>query len=368
MTRPIVLTAGGTGGHVFPAEALAAELAARGHSLMLVTDKRGQGYGGTLGRIGTYPIPAGGLAGRGPVQRIGALANLGLGFAKALAFLLRLRPAAVVGFGGYASVPAMLAAPLAGIPTILHEQNAVLGRANRLLAPRTSAIATSHAQVAHLAPGLKGRVTLTGMPVREAVLARRGTPYPALGGNDPIRVLILGGSQGATILSEVVPAAMARLPQALKARLRVAQQCRPEDIEAVRALYAEAGIEARLETFFHDVPDAMASAHLIISRAGASSVAEITAIGRPSILVPYLHAVDDHQSANAHAIDDASAGWLMPQKGFTPESLATRLETLFTQAGTLSAAAACALAAGVPDAAKRLADLVEAVARPETRA
>jgi len=354
----VVLTAGGTGGHVFPAEALAAELLDRGYELALVTDKRGQAFGGTLGRLSTFRISAGGIAGRGVGARVRAIAELGVGYFQARALLGRLKPAAVIGFGGYASVPAMLAATSAGFPTALHEQNAVLGRANRLLAPRVTRIATSYAQVSHLAPSLTAKVVQTGMPVRPAVIAQRAVDYPPLGADDPVRLLVLGGSQGARVLSEVIPAALAGLPEGLRKRLQLSQQCRPEDLDAVRAAYAGSGIEATLESFFHDVPERLANAHLVIARSGASTVAELTALGRPAILVPYPHAIDDHQTANAHAVDEVGGGWLIPQTAFTAETLAARLDSLFNLPGSLTRAATCARAAGAPDAAARLADLV----------
>ncbi len=354
----IVLTAGGTGGHVFPAEALASELLNRSYRLALITDRRGQAYGGTLGSLTTWRISAGGIAGRGFSARLRAVAELGVGVLQARKLLRQMKPAAVVGFGGYASVPAMMAATMAGCATVLHEQNAVLGRANRLLAPRVSRIATSYGQVSHLAPAWQGKVVQTGMPVRSTVVAMRDRPYAAPTEEGALRLLVLGGSQGARVLSEVVPAALARLPEGLRPRLEVSQQCRPEDLDAVRLAYAGTGIRVTLESFFHDVPERLAAAHLVIARSGASTVAELTALGRPAILVPYPHAIDDHQTANAHAVDEAGGGWLIPQTAFTAESLSARIESLFALPGSLTKAAACARAAGVPDAATRLADLV----------
>lgn len=354
----IVLTAGGTGGHVFPAEALAAELLRRGHRLALVTDRRGQAFGGALGDVTTYRIAAGGIAGRGPLSKIRALAEIGVGVLQARRLLRSLRPAAVIGFGGYASVPAMVAAASGGFTTALHEQNAVLGRANRLLAPGVTRIATCYARLAHLSPGWSHKVVRTGMPVRPAIAALRGRPYPALGTEDPLRLLVMGGSQGARIFSDVVPTALARLPEALRRRLEVSQQCRPEDLEDVRLAYQKTGISATLQSFFQDVPERLAAAHLVITRSGASTVAELTTLGRPAILIPYLHAIDDHQTANAHAIDEIGGGWLIPQPAFTPESLAARIESLAAQPDVLVRAAACAQTAGTPEAAASLADLV----------
>ncbi len=363
----IVLAAGGTGGHVFPAEALASTLLERGWRLALVTDRRGQAYGGTLGRLETFRIAAGGIAGRGLAAKVKSTLELGLGLIQARGLLAKAAPDAVIGFGGYAALPTMAAATFLGLRTAIHEQNAVLGRANRLLASRVDRIATSYAAVAHLDDSLRPKVVHTGMPVRPAVAARRETPYPDLDGTGPIRLLVLGGSQGARVLSEVVPAALARLPEDLRSRVEVSQQCRPEDLERVRAAYAGTGIAATLDSFFADVPERMAACHLAIARSGASTVAELTALGRPAILVPYPHAIDDHQTANARAVDEAGGAWLMPQPSFTADALAARVQSLFTQPGTLARAAGCARAAGRPDAAALLADLAAALVHKEPR-
>ncbi len=357
----IVLTAGGTGGHVFPAEALAQELRRRGHDLVLITDRRGQAYRGALGELRTFRIRAGAIAGRGVARKIQGALELVVGLFQARALLREIRPAAVVGFGGYAALPAVFAATRLGIPTVIHEQNAVLGRANRLLASRAKRIATAFEHVRFVGRD-SGRAVRTGMPVRPAVAEMRDRPYPALAAEGPVRLLVIGGSQGARALSEVVPAALARLPEPLRRRVAVSQQCRPEDIDGVRAAYDGTGIDATLATFFDDVPQRLAEAHLVICRSGASTVAELTTVGRPAILVPYPHAVDDHQTANAHAIEETGAAWLMPQGAFTPESLASRLESLLTLPESLNHAAAAARAAGLPDAAQRLADLVEETA------
>ncbi len=353
----IALAAGGTGGHVFPAEALADQLIARGHRLVLITDRRGQTYGGTLGSLDTYRVAAGGIAGRGPLAKVKALVELGIGVLQARRLLRRLAPAAVIGFGGYASLPAMVAAILLGLPTAIHEQNAVLGRANRLLAGRVRRIAISFADVAHTAH-LADRMVPVGMPVRAAIAALADGAYAPPETDGPIRLLVLGGSQGARILSEVVPAALARLPEPLRRRLTVSQQCRPEDLEKVRAAYGQSGIDADLASFFDDVPARMAGAHLAIARAGASTVAELLALGRPAILVPYPFAIDDHQTANATAVAATGAAWAVPQTDFTPETLAGRLTALFETPALLAEAAARAKASGHPDAARDLADLV----------
>lgn len=352
----ILLAAGGTGGHMFPAEALAEELVARGHRVALVTDARGKGFGDRQPAVEVHHISAGGLAGRGLAARMRGALQLAKGWLQARALLRRLRPEVVVGFGGYASVPTVFAAQRAGIKTVLHEQNAVLGRANRLLARQAAKIATSFDQVAGLPGGASRDVVATGNPVRPAIAAVADIPYPSFEGD--IHLLILGGSQGARVFSQVVPAAIAMLPEPLRARLRLTQQCRAEDYAAVKDIYDGLGIIADLAIFFADVPQRLAKTHLAITRSGASTVAELCAAGRPAILVPYPHAADDHQSANARAAEAAGAAWTMPEPSFTPEALATRLDALLAAPATLAAAAAQARAAGRRDAATRLADLV----------
>ena len=358
----IVLAAGGTGGHVFPARALAEALVARGWRIALVTDQRGEAFGETMENVDTYRIsaasPGGGVGGK-----LRALARLAFGLLQARALLRRLKPDAAVGFGGYASAPTMLAASLAGLPTLIHEQNAVLGRANRWLARRMTRIATSFARVDGLRAETAVRTVPTGNPVRAAIAAVGKHPYPSLTDETGrLSVLVFGGSQGARVLSDVVPAAVARLCATMRKRLAITQQCRAEDLDRVRRAYRDAGVAATVEAFFDDMPERLAAAHLVISRSGASTVAELTAAGRPALLVPYPYAVDDHQRANARAIDEAGGGWLMPEPGFTVEALAARLQALLGKPSTLSEAAARALAAGRPDAAEALADLTEAVA------
>ena len=353
-----VLAAGGTGGHVFPAEALAAELGARGYRLALITDRRGGGFGGALANLETHHIRAGGIAGKRLTARLESVFELGLGMLQARKLLASLKPAAVIGFGGYASVPTMMAATWAGLATAIHEQNAVLGRANRLLATRVRRIATSIDGTQMVPEAAKPKVRLTGMPVRPAVLAARDVAYDEITDRGPLNLLVTGGSQGARVLSDVVPAALSLLPDALKTRLNVTQQCRAEDLERVGAVYAEAGIKADLKSFFDDVPQRLAAAHLLIARAGASTVAEMTAIGRPAILVPYPHAIDNHQFANAQAVDEAGAGWLMAEEVFTAERLSGRLASLFESPRHLAHAARASRRIGRPDAASALADMV----------
>lgn len=351
----VLLAAGGTGGHMFPAEALAGELAARGIRVALVTDRRGRGFGDRLPQVPVHRISAGGLAGTGIVRRAQGALRLGIGFLQARRLVARLQPALVVGFGGYASVPPLMVAQRAGIPTLLHEQNAVLGRANRLLARRSLRVAGSFPGVAGVEPS---KVTLTGNPVRAAIAAVGDAPYPALGPQATIRLLVLGGSQGARVFSRVIPAAIQLLAPDLRRRLAITQQCRPEDLDATRAAYAQLALPAVLATFFDDVPQLLAGAHLVIARAGASTVAELAAAGRPALLVPYPFAADDHQTANARAASESGGAWLMPERVLTPQSLAERLHSLFAQPGTLAHAAACAHDSGRRDAARRLAELV----------
>jgi len=353
----IVLAAGGTGGHMFPAEALAAELVARGRNVALVTYRRGQSFGDRVPGVATHRIRAGRFD-AGLLGKVVGIAELGLGTAQAALKLRALAPAAVVGFGGYPSVPTVLAASRLGIPSLIHEQNALLGRANRFLAPRVRRIALSFAATAGLSPAERARAGETGNPVRPAIAAQRERPYAVSGADGAVELLVTGGSQGARIFSEIVPAALARLPAALRARLRLSQQARPEDLAAARASYAGGGVAAELASFFEDVPARLARAQLVVARAGASTVAELTTIGRPALLIPYPHAADDHQSANARAFAAAGAGWTMAQPDFTAESLAGFLAEILDAPERLAAAAASAKALGRPFAARSLADLV----------
>ncbi len=357
-THPIVLVAGGTGGHVFPAEALASELRARDLTLALFTDRRGEAFGGTLGAITTHQIRAGRVSGGGVIGRARGLVDLALGGMQSRRLLAALKPAVVVGFGGYPTVPPMLAAVSLGIPTVIHEQNALLGRANRLLAPRVRAIATAFSDVGGMKPADRSKAVMTGNPVRPGVRALRDQAYPALSNESPIHLLITGGSQGATVFSDVVPAALARLPDAMRRRLRVSQQSRAEDIERARAAYAGTDIQVELATFFSDIPERLARTHLVICRSGASTIAELTTAGRPAILVPYPHAMDDHQTVNAKAIEAAGAAHVIAHPDFTAETLTARLKLLFAQPQTLARMAQHARDYGQPDAAANLAALV----------
>lgn len=359
MTAPrslVVLAAGGTGGHLFPAEALARALIGRGLPVALVTDKRGKEF--PVAGVDTYRVRAGRLDG-GVLGKARFALELGRGILEARSLLGRLRPAAVVGFGGYPSMPTMVAATSLKLPTLIHDQNAVLGRANKMLATRVRAIATSFDTVSGV-PGNDGaKVERTGNPVRPAVVAVRDLPYepPAAGG--PIRLLIIGGSQGARILSRVVPDALKALPAELKARLVVSQQVRPEDLAAVEAAYRDSGLNIETKRFFDDIPARLAAAHLVLARAGGSTTAELTVAGRPALLVPFAGAIADEQTANARVLVDRDAAWLLSEAEFTVERVASRLTELLSDGAALARAAAAARDLGEPAAAERLADLVE---------
>lgn len=355
----VVLAAGGTGGHIFPAIAVAEELLARGYDVSLVTDRRGQGFGNALPQVAVHRIRASGI-GKGIVGKASSAASIALGTMQARRLLAKLKPVCVVGFGGYPSVPTMLAATSRGIATMIHEQNAVLGRANRLVAPRVSAIATSFAETKFVRDEDRAKIVLTGNPVRAAFSAVRDQDYPPIGPNgEGVKVLVLGGSQGARILSDVVPAAFAEMPQTLRRRFAVTQQCRPEDMDRVAAAYEAAGMKPVLAPFFDDVPDRMAAAHIVIARAGASTVAELAETGRPAILVPYPHAMDDHQTANAGAMEAEGGAWLIPQTAFQPETLIMRLEGFVNLPDGLRQAAEKMRAAGGRNAASALVDRIE---------
>jgi UDP-N-acetylglucosamine--N-acetylmuramyl-(pentapeptide) pyrophosphoryl-undecaprenol N-acetylglucosamine transferase len=361
MMRPIVLAAGGTGGHLFPAEALCVQLIRNGRDVALLTDARAAGYESRFAGATVHVVPSGTPAARGVVAKLRAGMDIAAGVLAGRRLLRRLDPAAVVGFGGYPSLPTMIAAQGMGIPTIIHEQNAVLGRVNRLVAGRAVAIAASILPLALLRPSDEAKVVMTGNPVRPGIIAVRDTAYALP--LDTVELLVLGGSQGATVLSEVVPKALAALPADLRTRLRVTQQCRPEDIVRVRAFYDANGINAELAAFISDVPQRLARCHLAITRAGASTVAELTVVGRPSILVPYLHATDDHQTANARALVAAGAARMIPQTGFTPAVLQAALQLILGDRAELVAMASAARALGRPEAAMALAEAVLAHAR-----
>ncbi len=355
----IALASGGSGGHVFPAEALARELLGRGLKVVLITDQRGARFGEDV------PVPVARIRaskmGQGLIGKARSFLEMGIGFLQAFRVLKKLRPSVVIGFGGYPSIPTLYAAAQLGIPIILHEQNAVLGRANRAMADKARVIATGFPHVVGVAGALKSRLVHTGNPVRAAFIALRGTPYLAPTPEGPIRLLVLGGSQGARVFSSVVPQALALLPDPVRRRIVIAQQCRKETLDEARAAFAAAGMEAELASFFTDVPERMGAAHLVIGRAGASTLAELTTVGRPSILVPFPHGHAGEQTANAESLAEAGGAWLIPEQAFTPDSLAVRLESLIAMPDALSQTAAAARAWGKISAADALADVVAQV-------
>lgn len=360
----IVLAAGGTGGHIFPAEALAEELLSRGYEAVLITDKRFADYKGILGSLPRHTVRAGTL-GRGVIGKITAVADISVGIFQARSLLNRIHPIAVVGFGGYPSFPTVYAARWLGIPTVMHEQNSVLGRANRLLIKKVDAIATSFPETRFVNEEYQNKITLTGNPVRSAIRSLSAIPYSELLQDGNIRILVTGGSQGASVFSQIVPAAISALPGALRARIRIDQQCRPADLESTRAAYSQINVSADTSTFFTDIPARLASAHLVIARAGASTIAELTAAGRPSILVPLPTAMDNHQYYNANALEEVGGGWMMPQEGFTAAALSARIEAFLNLPESLARAAGLARKAGKINAARDLANLVLQVAKSE---
>lgn len=358
MSAAILLAAGGTGGHLVPADALSRELRARGHEVALVTDARGTRFPGLFDGVETHVIPAASLSGVNPLRWISAFFTILKGRRAALALIRGKAIRAVIGFGGYPALPALLAGRAARLPTLVHEQNAVLGRVNRLLATRVSAVALSHGTTARVPPS--ARVRQTGNPVRAEVIAARDLSFAPPAPEAPFRLLVVGGSQGARILSERVPAALAGLDEGLRRRLRVTHQARAEDLSAAAEQYGAAGIEAECHSYMVDLPARMAAAHLVIGRAGASTMSELTAMGRPAILIPFAAATDDHQTANAAEFVAAHAGFALSEGQATPARIAALVEGFMESPEALSAAAAAARALGRPEAASALADLVEA--------
>jgi UDP-N-acetylglucosamine--N-acetylmuramyl-(pentapeptide) pyrophosphoryl-undecaprenol N-acetylglucosamine transferase len=357
-----MLAAGGTGGHLFPAEALGVALMKRGARVRLITDSRAVRYGGLFSRDMMDVVPSETVRGRTPwaLARTGAM--LAAGGAMALALLLRQKPKAVVGFGGYPTLPPLLAARLLGIPTVIHDSNAVLGRANRLLSTRVNAIATSLPGVLDRDPALAEKNTVTGTPMRPAILAAAAVPYGSPDTTGPLRLLVTGGSQGARIMADIVPPAIERLEPALWRRLSLVQQVREEDMARVRGVYDRLKIEAELAPFFTDLPARLASSHLVISRSGAGTVAELAAIGRPSVLVPLPGAIDQDQFANAGVLEKAGGAIRIAQTEFTPDRLAAEISALAADPARLTAMASDARSVGRLDAAERLADLAVKVA------
>ncbi|MFN3826879.1 MAG: undecaprenyldiphospho-muramoylpentapeptide beta-N-acetylglucosaminyltransferase [Micavibrio sp.] len=357
----ILISAGGTGGHMLPAASLARDLVSRGFRVEIATDWRGYTFEKFFGDLPMHVLKAGTIQ-KGFVRKITGPLSLLIGIAQAYRLVGKLKPVVVIGFGGYPSFPSVYVAQNQKIPTILHEQNAVLGRANVLLSKRAERIALSLPHVEGVSDFDSPRIVVTGNPVREEIGRLYALPYPLLQTDGPLRIFVMGGSLGAKVFSVVVPAALARLPAPQRARIEVVQQCRSEDIEAARDIYVRAGIKARLETFFGDVPDILASTHLVISRSGASTVAEVTTAGRPAIFVPYPHHADQQQKANAETVADQGGAWVMTEQGFTEDALLSRIETFLQNPETLFRAAEAARSCGRPDAARRLGNLVVSIA------
>lgn len=356
----ILLAAGGTGGHLFPAEALAHELKARGWSVHLATDDRAERFAGQFPADTIHPIPSATIGSKNPLALARTFWKLWRGVRVASTVIARIRPAAVVGFGGYPTLPPLYAATRRGRPTLIHEQNAVMGRANRALAARVTAIAGG------FLPGdasVAGRKTITtGNPVRPAVIEAAAQPYTVSQGSEPFHLLVFGGSQGAQFFSDAVPAAVALLPNHLRKRLVVTQQARKDDVERVTGAYAKLGIPAEISPFFTDMAARMARAQFVISRSGASTVSEIAVIGRPALLVPYPHALDHDQAANAAALAAAGGAEVHVQSSLDAATLAGLLEVRMNEPEGLKAMAAAARSVGRPNAASLLADLTEAIA------
>lgn len=362
MSGRLVIAAGGTGGHMFPAQALAETMLERGWQVSLSTDARGARYAGGFPREVAREVVASATPARGGVAAKAAVPfRVGGGIAATIVRMMRDRPAVVVGFGGYPSIPALTAAATLRLPRMIHEQNGVLGRVNEVFARRVGLVACG-TWPTRLPEGVEG--VHVGNPVRRAVLEKAGAPY-ATPGEGPVEILVIGGSQGARVLSDVVPQALAALPMDLKLRLRVSQQARQEDVERVTSFYRDQGIQAEIHTFFDDVPDRMAKAQVVIARAGASTIADLSVIGRPAILIPYAAAAEDHQTANARGLEAAGAAEVMPEAGFTAEALAARLGALLTAPERAAAMAQASLAYGKPDATERLAELVERLSQGE---
>jgi UDP-N-acetylglucosamine--N-acetylmuramyl-(pentapeptide) pyrophosphoryl-undecaprenol N-acetylglucosamine transferase len=358
----IVLSAGGTGGHLFPAQALAGELVRRGKTIVVMTDRRGANYAKAFPGAAIETVPSAAFSDRSILGLMAAPFEIVAGIVSALAKLARLKPGAVIGFGGYPSLPVMIAAWLGRYPTAILEQNAVTGRANRAVMNKVRVMAAAF-PIARFAPRNPSKIVLTGNPLRPEVIALAGAPYDTPTGNGPLHLLVFGGSQGARAMSELVPAAVALLPNGFRSRLDIVQQCRPEDLESVRAAYAAAGVKAGLASFYNDLPSRMAKAQLVIARSGAGTVSELMAIGRPAILIPLPHALDDNQTPNGEILSKANAGWCVAQSTLTPEKLAGMIKLAFSNPSDLAQRAAAALRLAKIDAVSRLADVAENLAR-----
>jgi UDP-N-acetylglucosamine--N-acetylmuramyl-(pentapeptide) pyrophosphoryl-undecaprenol N-acetylglucosamine transferase len=355
--RVIVLAAGGTGGHLFPAQALAEVLVARGYAVHLMTDERVRDYGKNFPAVETHIVHSASLGLSDPLKLPSRLWKLFSGYRAARAIFKRVRPAAVVGFGGYPSFPPVLAAAHLHIPCAVHEQNAVLGRANKALSGYVGAIASSFPVLHGITSEIERKLVVTGNPVRAVAMAERAAAYPELGNGQPFNLVVFGGSQGARFFAEFMPKVFAALSPDMRARLMVTQQCRPEDLDAVRNAYQAFGLKADLQPFFMDMPKRIAACHLVVSRSGASTIAELGVIGRPAIMVPLPHALDNDQLRNAERFAQTGAGWIRPQGTIDAAEVAAFLTDLAHNHAKLKVASIAALSHGKPDAANRLADL-----------
>ncbi|GJL86084.1 MAG: UDP-N-acetylglucosamine--N-acetylmuramyl-(pentapeptide) pyrophosphoryl-undecaprenol N-acetylglucosamine transferase [Micavibrio sp.] len=360
-SKLILLSSGGTGGHISPARALGHDLMSRGFRVEIMTDERGKKYETMFEGMKTHVVKSGTL-GKGLLGKIMGAANLGIGIVQAMSLVKSLQPTMVIGFGGYPSVPGVFAAQKLKIPTVIHEQNAIIGKANAFLAPKAERIALSLPSVTGLDENDKMRSVVTGNPVREEIAALYTKPYPILEQDGVLRILVLGGSQAATVFNEVLPEALSSLSSSQRAQLEIVQQCQEKDIDDVKKSYDAAGIKAELATFFDDVAGELEKAHLVIARSGASTVAEVTTAGRPAIFVPYPHHKDQQQKMNADAVADTGGAWVMTESGFTPEAILARIETFLQNPETLFRAAENARSCGKPDAARKLGNLVTAIA------
>jgi len=362
----ILLAAGGTGGHLFPAEALAHELGARGWAVHLVTDHRANRFSGAFPASVVHQVSAATFGSKNPIALARSAWTIWRGVKQSTILINRLKPKAVIGFGGYPTLPPLFAATRRGVPTLIHEQNAVMGRANRGLAARVTGIAGG------FLPETTGmhaaKIVTTGNPVRPAVITAAARPFNLPTGDDPFRLLVFGGSQGAQFFSDAVPAAIALLPDALRKRLSVVQQARAEDEDRARLAYDKLGMVVELSPFFADMADRIADAHLVMSRSGASTVSEIAVIGRPAIFVPYPHALDHDQAANAAALAGSGGAEVHQQSTLTPQRIADLIAARMQDSGALAQMAAAARSAGKPNAASLLADFAEAIASGQTAA
>lgn len=357
----ILLAAGGTGGHMSPAQALAEDLTARGYKVVLATDKRGMRFAPNFKDIEIKTVKSATLSGS-IIKRMSGGAALAQGYAQSFLMLNKLKPAVVVGFGGYPSLPVVLAAQNRRIPTAIHEANATLGRANKFLAPHADRIALSWPKGLGIHESDEARTIVTGNPVRKDIARLFSESYPQFDADTDLNLVVFGGSLGATVLSEVVPKALASLPDDKRDRLNIIQQCRGEDLGSVKAVYKSARIKAAVVPYIDDMAEALKSAHLVIGRSGASTVAELAAIGRPAVFVPLTLHADDQQTHNAKAIRDVGGGWMIPEKNFTPVKLADLISEVMERPSILFNAAEAARSAGRPDAARLLGNVVTALA------